>query len=59
MYMALRLVKEAKTNIGVDIRMDHGQIAGYIPVYWTKTAAKQDYGRNVDLKEISILTPEG
>lgn len=54
MYMALRLVKEAAMNIGLNVRMDHDQIAGYAPIYWTKTAARERFGRKVELMEISI-----
>jgi len=51
MYIASRLVKSAETNVG-PVQIAEGQCAGVLFVFWTKTAAREVYGRNVVLVEI-------
>ena len=53
MYLCLMLQKRGETSIGIDIDMTNDDVAGYAPVYWTKTAARRDYGKNVKLVEIA------
>ena len=52
MYVAARLVQEASTNHDVPIRVADEDCAGCLFVFWTKTAARKTYGRNVELIEI-------
>ena len=54
MYIAKRLFAEAETNMGLPIRIADDQIAGCMWVFWTKTAARKTYGRNVELMEIRL-----
>jgi hypothetical protein len=54
MYAAMRLCKEAQTNIGQSIRLSWNERqVGALPVFETKTAARKVYGKNVELYEIS------
>lgn len=57
MYLALRLVKESETSMGIPIRVEDDECAGCMFAFWTKTAARKVYGRNVALREISVEPP--
>lgn len=52
MYLALRLVSESRTTLGERIILKDAECAGCMFVFWTKTAARKIYGRNVELREI-------
>ena len=54
MYVALRLVKESESNIGLPIRVEDDECAGCLFAFWTKTAARKTYGRDVALAEIQL-----
>ncbi len=58
MYIAWRLVGKGTTNLGLPIRVENDKCAGCLFVFWTKTAAREVYGRNVELSEIRVSTDE-
>jgi len=55
MYLALRMCRSAMTNLGsnIDLSWNDGQI-GAMPVFKTKKAAREAYGKKVGLQEIAI-----
>lgn len=54
MYIAARLVRETESNHGLPIRIADDECAGCVFVFWTKTAARKVYGRDVGLIEIVV-----
>lgn len=54
MYCADFVFRTAEAENGVSINFDHDGTAGYILVFWTKTAAREVYGRNVRLRTIVL-----
>lgn len=58
-YVALRLVKESETSLGLPIRVEDDECAGCLFAFWTKTAARKVYGRNVELAEIRVQGDNG
>jgi hypothetical protein len=52
MWLALRLVTRMDTNIGIPVQADDDGRAGMMPVFWTKAAAREAYGRDVLLIEV-------
>lgn len=54
MYLAMRLSKQFDTSIGVPLTLDIGQCAGCLLAFWTKKAAREFYGRDVQLTEIRV-----
>jgi len=58
MYVALRLVQESETSMGLPVRVADDICAGCLFVFWTKTAARELYGRKVELAEIQLSTAQ-
>ncbi len=54
MYLAMRLVQESQSNMGLPIRIADDECAGCLFAFWTKTAARKLYGRNVELIEFRV-----
>ena len=54
MYLAARLVAESETSMGLPIRVADDTCAGCMFVFWTKTAAREVYGRGVELIELNV-----
>lgn len=53
-YLAARLIQRSESSMGLPIQIADDTCAGAMFVFWTKTAARELYGRNVDLVEINI-----
>lgn len=54
MYLAARLVQESESSMGLPVRIADDKVAGAMFVFWTKTAARETYGRNVKLIELAL-----
>lgn len=55
MYAAERLSKTIDFEGGGKVNLDHQGVAGCLLVFWTKTAARKVYGKDVALREIREL----
>lgn len=53
-YLAARLVQRGESNTGLPVQIADKKCAGCMFVFWTKTAARETYGRGVELIEISV-----
>lgn len=52
MYMVGALHKSVRDSTGQDINCETDGLAGVLFVYWTKTAARKIWGRNVTLTQM-------
>ena len=55
MYLVKMLARTLDTSGGIKVRLDAGELAGACLVFWTKTAARAYYGRNVDLQTLEVI----
>lgn len=53
-YVAAMLVREGESSMGLPIRIADDTCAGCLFAFWTKTAARETYGRDVELIEIKV-----
>ena len=53
-YLANRVFQEGETSLGLPIRVADRTLVGCMWVFWTKKAAREMYGRNVELTELFI-----
>ena len=60
MYLALRLMRKIDTTTGDRISLENPdqRCLGMIAVFETKTAAREVYGRDVELLKIEIQEPD-
>jgi len=56
MYLVPYLVRESESTIGLPIKIADDECAGCMFAFWTKTAARKLYGRNVHL--ITFTVPD-
>ena len=54
MYVAKRIFFDAELTNGLTVQVADETTAGCMWVFWTKTAARKLYGRNVELAEIRL-----
>ena len=55
MYIPMMLTREIDNTLEIPIKMETKEIAGCVLVFWTKTAARKYYGRNVQLIQIGLI----
>jgi len=54
MYMAMQICKEFEMNGIPFVVKESKEIAGYIPVFKTKKAARDSFGKDIKLSEIEF-----